>query len=243
MRYGILGDIHANLSALETVLACMRREGVDRLISVGDVVGYGAAPHECIQILREAGAQVVKGNHDAACVGEVDARLFNPYARAAVEWTHAELGAEEQQWLRGLPLVADLEHCCVVHATLDHPDRFDYVQAVEEADPSLDAMHSTVLFAGHTHVPVTILRLADDPRTAYTVEPEIALDDVRRAFVNVGAVGQPRDEDARAAYAIYDSDRARIWIQRVEYDVAREAARIRAAGLPGVLADRLFLGV
>src|SRR5688572_3686152 len=154
MRYGILGDIHANLSALETVLACMRRAGVDRLISVGDVVGYGAAPHECIQILREAGALVVKGNHDAACVGEVDARLFNPYARAAVEWTHAELGAEEQQWLRGLPLVADLEHCCVVHATLDHPDRFDYVQAVEEADPSLDAMHSTVLFAGHTHVPV-----------------------------------------------------------------------------------------
>lgn len=243
MRYGILGDIHANLSALEKVLECMRRDGVERLISVGDVVGYGAAPQECIHILRECGAVVVKGNHDAACVGELDARLFNPYARAAVEWTQSQLGPEEHGWLRALPLVAELEDCAVVHATLVRPERFDYVQATEDADPTLDVMRTQLCFAGHTHVPVTILRGTDDPRTAYTVEPEIALDDVRHAFVNVGAVGQPRDEDSRAAYAIYDTERARVWIRRTEYDVAREAARIRAAGLPGVLADRLFLGV
>ncbi len=243
MRYGILGDIHANLSALEKVLSCMDKEGVDRLISVGDVVGYGAAPQECIQILRERGAVVVKGNHDAACVGEIDVRYFNPYARAAVEWTHALLTTEEHEWLRSLPMIADLEDCSVVHATLAHPERFEYVQAVEDADPSLDEMKTPVCFVGHTHVPVTILRLNDDLRTAYTVDAEISLDDVSHALVNVGAVGQPRDEDSRAAYAIYDTTSARIRILRIEYDIACEAARIRAAGLPGVLADRLFLGV
>jgi predicted phosphodiesterase len=243
MRYGILGDIHANLSALEKVLSCLELEGVDRLISVGDVVGYGAAPHECIQILRETGALVVKGNHDAACVGEIDVRFFNPYARAAVEWTRSVLTSEEHGWLQGLPMIAELEHCCVVHATFDHPERFEYVQAVEDADPSLDEMKARVCFAGHTHVPVTILRLKDDLRTAYTVDPEISLEEVSHALVNVGAVGQPRDEDSRAAYAVFDTETSRVRILRTEYDVACEAARIRAAGLPGVLADRLFLGV
>lgn len=243
MRYGILGDIHSNLSALETVLAHIRREGVDHIVSVGDVVGYGAAPHECIQLLRECGATVVKGNHDAACVGEVDERLFNPYARTAIEWTRTQLGPDDLHWLQALPLVAQHGPLTVVHATLAHADRYDYVQAIEDADPSLDEMQTQVCVAGHTHVPVSILRLCDDPRTAYTVDSTIRLEEVRHAFVNVGAVGQPRDEDCRAAYAVYDTEAGCISILRVEYDIAREAARIRAAGLPGVLADRLFLGV
>ena len=243
MRYGILGDIHANHSALETVLGCFREAGVDRLISVGDVVGYGGSPRECIQLMRELDVTVVKGNHDAAVVKEIDVRYFNQFARAAVEWTVEHLSTEDLEWLRALPLQADLEHCTVVHATLHQPERFDYIQSVEDADPSLDEMGAAVCFAGHTHVPVTILRLNDDPRTAYTVDRELELTDVRQAFCNVGSVGQPRDEDARAAYAIYDSEAAHLAIHRVEYDIERAAARIREAGLPGVLADRLFHGV
>jgi diadenosine tetraphosphatase ApaH/serine/threonine PP2A family protein phosphatase len=243
MRYGILGDIHANLSALEKVLSCMRAAGVDRLLSVGDVVGYGASPRECIQLLRELDAVVVKGNHDAACVGEVDARYFNHFARAAVEWTQSVLTPEDLEWLRRLPLQAELDHCTVVHATLHEPERFDYIQSVEDADPSLNEMTSAVCFAGHTHVPVTILRLNDDPRTAYTVDAEVELGEVRQAFCNVGSVGQPRDEDSRAAYAIFDSEASHLAIHRVEYDIAAAADCIRAAGLPDVLADRLFHGV
>ncbi len=244
MKYGILGDIHGNLSALETVLEQFRLQAVDQVLSVGDIVGYGAAPRECIQLVRDAGAAVVMGNHDAAAIDRLDLVYFNNYAKAAVHWTRTVLQADDRSWLAALPLTLHLEHCSVAHGTLHRPEFFDYIQSPTDADPSLDIMPLPVCFVGHTHVPVTLLRLRDDPtRTAYTVEYEVDLDEACRSLVNVGSVGQPRDEDPRAAYAIFDSDRAKVWIHRIEYDVEREAARIRAAGLPSVLADRLFLGV
>lgn len=244
MKYGILGDIHSNLSALQAVLSCFEKESVDRIISVGDVVGYGAAPRECIELVRSVDAIVVKGNHDAACVGEIDIRYFNNYARDAVRWTQGVLTDKDCEWLAALPLTTDLDHCSVGHGTYHRPELFDYIQGPTDADPSLDAMFLPVCFVGHTHVPVTLMRLKDDPlRTAYTVDTEIDLAESIRVLVNVGSVGQPRDEESRAAYAIFDSEKGRVWIRRAKYDIEREAHRIRAAGLPGVLADRLFLGV
>ena len=244
MKYGILGDIHSNLSALEAVLGRFEAEGVDRIISVGDIVGYGAEPRECIELVRSIGAVVVKGNHDAACVGEIDLRYFNNYARAAVCWTQGVLTDDDRRWLSSLPFTVDLGDCYVGHGTYWKPELFDYIQSTTDADPSLDAMALPMCFVGHTHVPVTLLRLKEDPaHTAYTVDTEIDLAECVRTLVNVGSVGQPRDEDPRAAYAIYDSGRQRVWIRRAEYDIEREARRIRAVGLPRVLADRLFLGV
>lgn len=244
MKYGILGDIHSNVSALETVLARFDQLGVDRIISVGDVVGYGAAPSACIEMLRAHEAVVVQGNHDAAVVGQIDVLYFNHAAREAVRWTQSQLNRDECLWLSELPLVAELEHCEVGHGTYHRPELFDYVLSPTDADPSLDEMRSRVCFIGHTHVPKTLLRMRDDPlRTAHLVDDEVDLSDVHRALVNVGSVGQPRDDDPRAAYAILDSAADRVTIGRVDYDVAREAARIRAAGLPDVLAQRLFLGV
>lgn len=244
MKYGILGDIHANLSALTAVLDCLSRDRVDRIISVGDVVGYGAAPRECIALVREIDAVVVKGNHDAACVGEIDVRYFNNYARDAVRWTQSVVTERDCAWLAALPLIANLDDCSVGHGTYFRPELFDYIQSTTDADPSLDAMVLPVCFVGHTHVPVTLMRMRDDPlRTAYTVDSDVDLSDSARALINVGSVGQPRDEDPRAAYAIYDSEMERAWIRRVEYDIDAEAHRIRSAGLPRVLADRLYLGV
>jgi len=244
MKYGILGDIHGNLSALDVALAAFRDEHVERILSVGDVVGYGAAPRECIERLRQLDAVVVKGNHDAACTGEIEIRFFNNYARDAVRWTQSVLSQDELDWLRGLPLVAHLEHCSVAHGTYHRPELYDYIQSTTDADPSLDEMILPVCFVGHTHVPVTLLRLKDDPlRTAYTVDPEIDLSESARALVNVGSIGQPRDEDPRTAFAIYDSREDRVSILRAPYDIDVEARRIRSAGLPSVLADRLFLGV
>jgi len=244
MRYGILGDVHSNLSALRAVLECLERDVVDVVLSVGDIVGYGAAPEECIGVLRELEVAAVKGNHDAACVGEIDASYFNPMARAAVDWTRGRLGRADLEWLRALPMVLHFSDCSVAHGTLSSPEKYEYIQSVEDADPSLDAMHTPVCFVGHTHVPVAMLRMTSDPsRTAYTLEPQLDLDELSRALVNVGSVGQPRDEDPRAAYGLYDSDLAKVWVRRVEYDIAAEAHRIRKAGLPGMLADRLFFGV
>lgn len=244
MKYGILGDIHANLSALQTALDQMDRAQVDAVLSVGDVVGYGAAPKECIDLLREVGAIVVKGNHDAACTGELDDRHFNAYARAAVKWTRDNLSLEEIHWLVELPMTATLEHCQVSHGTLYRPELFDYIMSTTDADPSLDIMERPVCFVGHSHVPITLMRLREEPdRTAYTLDADIDVGEARASLVNVGSVGQPRDEDPRTAYAIYDTDAARVQVLRSEYDIELEAHRIRDAGLPTVLADRLFLGV
>lgn len=243
MRYAILGDIHANLSALESVLAEVDARGIEAIVQVGDVVGYGAAPTEVIQVLRERQAVVVKGNHDAACVGELDARLFNGDARAGVKFTAKELTKADETWLAQLPLVAHGEHFSVAHGTLHRPERFDYIQNTADADPSLDMLDRPVCFVGHTHVPVTIMRLSDAPhRTSYTIERSVDLSESTVALVNVGSVGQPRDEDSRAAYAIYDTETCQVEMHRVEYDIEKEADRIIRAGLPKMLADRLFLG-
>jgi len=244
MKYGILGDIHGNLSALQEAIRSLDEEKVDVLISVGDVVGYGAAPSECIEILASREAVVVKGNHDAACAGELDDLAFNPYARAAVAWTQARLNREEVDWLRGLPMTADLEHCQVAHGTLHRPELYDYVLSITDADPSLEDQQRLVCFVGHTHVPLTVVRLREDPSvSAYAFDAELELDEVAKALVNVGSVGQPRDEDPRTAFAIYDTSERKIWLRRREYDIQAEADRIRRAGLPDVLADRLALGV
>lgn len=244
MKYGVLGDIHANLSALSTALHALDAEGVDRVLSVGDVVGYGAAPRECIALLRERGITVVKGNHDAAVVGELDDRFFNPYARTAVAWTRRTIASDDAEWLRALPLVETLDHVQVAHGTLFKPELFDYILSTTDADPSLDVLERPVCFVGHSHVPIVLMRCVDAPdRTAYTFDADVDLTDTTGAVVNVGSVGQPRDEDPRTAWAVYDSDSRVARILRATYDIDREAARIRSAGLPEVLAERLRLGV
>lgn len=244
MKYGVLGDIHGNLTALQTTLDHLQDQGVDVVLSLGDVVGYGAAPSDCIALLREVDAVVVQGNHDAAVAGSLDLLYFNQYAREAVRWTRTVMSDEELRWLADLPLLVDLEHCSAAHGTYVNPERFDYIQSTTDGDPSLDAMRRPVCFVGHTHVPVTLLRLTEDPhRTAYTCEEVLDLSEVHRALVNVGSVGQPRDDDPRTACAVYDTELESIVLHRLEYDIEREADRIRRAGLPGVLGDRLFLGV
>jgi diadenosine tetraphosphatase ApaH/serine/threonine PP2A family protein phosphatase len=244
MKYGILGDIHGNLSALRAAVDLLKDAGVDTIVSVGDVVGYGAAPGDCIAILRELDAVVVKGNHDAAAAGQIDLMYFNQFAREAVRWTQSVLDARDLDWLGKLPYIVDLEDCSVAHGTYHKPELFDYVQSPSDGDPSLDAMRRPVCFIGHTHLPVMLLRLADDPhRTAYTTEDFVHLHDARKALINVGSVGQPRDDDPRTAVAIFDSTEDTYSLRRVEYDIDMEAERIRRAGLPAVLADRLYLGV
>ena len=243
MKYGVLGDIHGNLSALETVLGCMDQERVDRLISVGDVVGYGAAPRDCIRILQERRAHVVLGNHDAACVDLLDASTFNNYARAAVTWTKGVLTREDRAWLHALPMTVHLEHCSVAHGTLHRPELYDYIQSTTDADPSLDEMPLPVCFVGHSHVPVALLRLRDDPtRTFYTKDAVVDTDEAHRALINVGSVGQPRDRNPAAAFGILDTKKNEYVLKRTPYDVAKTQKKIRAQGLPSFLADRLAAG-
>lgn len=246
MRYGLLGDIHANLFALDAVLEAMSREGIDRYVHVGDVVGYGAQPAECLARLREIGCDIVCGNHDCAVAGRLDAAYFNPFAREAVEWTRATLSAADIRFLTALPFVRRYDAFVLVHGTLHEPEMFHYLQSIPEAERSLAVLDRPACFVGHSHVPVAFF--GGPPGSggrvpvSYSLDPLVPVDPAGRTIVNIGSVGQPRDDDPRAAYAVYDTDAREVTIKRVAYDVEGAVKSILAAGLPEILGERLRWG-
>ncbi len=244
MRIGILGDIHGNLEALNAVVEAAANERIDEWVQVGDIVGYGPEPSACIDIVRRLNCIVCLGNHDAAVLGMLDTAYFNSYARSAIEWTRTRLRATDYDFLRSLQLVVQKRDYTVVHGTLHMPDLFGYVVSQVEAFDSLSLQTTPLCFVGHSHVPAIYVQRG--PREVDWInqsEMEYSLPKGLKALVNVGSVGQPRDEDPRAAFAIYDSDSRIISIRRVNYDIASVQRKIRAAGLPEMLAHRLSLGV
>lgn len=244
MRYAILGDIHANLSALEAVLEALEPLGVDSILSIGDLVGYGPSPREVLERVQAAGIVSVRGNHDEACSGQIEPLFFSDSARRVAEWTRGELSDEEKRWLASLPLTLDLEGCSLAHATYDYPREYRRVTTLRDARATLEQIPSRVCFVGHTHVPVAVLqREMGSGELTFSVSNDLDLSETHRALINPGSVGQPRDEDPRAAFGIFDTETSRYQLHRVPYDIAREAERVRRAGIPGFLADRLALGV
>ncbi len=240
MRYGILGDIHGNLEALETVVAGLRKEGVDHFISVGDVVGYGADPSACIQVLRDIKATVVAGNHDWAAIGKLDTTFFNVYAKEAVDWTADTLSDEERRWIGDLPLIKIVDdNITVGHATLFEPDRFNYIQTYYDAARSINTMETPLAVLGHSHVPLAFLM---NESLRLSVATKIDLSKIKKALINVGSIGQPRDENAKAAYALYDSETQIYRLKRARYDIRKTCSKILEVGLPQILAERLKYG-
>jgi diadenosine tetraphosphatase ApaH/serine/threonine PP2A family protein phosphatase len=239
VRYGIFGDIHGNGDALEAVLAEMERQKVDELICLGDIVGYGAQPRECVARIRELGCMCLAGNHDHAAIGKLDIDFFNLYAREAAVWTRAMLSPEDREFLAGQGFVEHLPGFAVVHGSLHGPEMFNYISTIFDADLSFEALDKPVLFYGHTHIPLTFF---DTKPMTYTMDAEIPVGDGTRALINVGSVGQPRDEDPRACFAVYDDAEGVVRLIRKEYDVELAARRIVEAGLPEPLAMRLQLG-
>ena len=246
MKIGILGDIHANAEALRAVVEALRREAVDQWVQVGDIVGYGPEPSACIDIVRELGCITCLGNHDAAVLGRLDTSYFNNFARAAIHWTAPRLRPSDYEFLTGLQLVERRPEFTVVHGTLHMPEQFGYVITVVEAMDSLEEQATRLCFVGHSHVPAIYLRKNGNPRDIHVVphsESEISYRGFDRVLMNVGSVGQPRDEDPRAAYGVVDTALEIASIRRVHYDIASVQRKIREAGLPEVLANRLSLGV
>ena len=246
MKIGILGDIHGNAEALRAVVEVLRREAVDTWVQVGDIVGYGPEPSVCIDIVKELGCVTCLGNHDAAVLGRLDTSYFNNFARAAIHWTAPQLRPSDYEFLNALELVVERPEFTVVHGTLHMPEQFGYVISVVEAMESLEQQKTRLCFVGHSHVPAIYLRRDSNPRDIHVVphsEAEISYREFDRVLMNVGSVGQPRDEDPRAAYGLVDTDLEIASIRRVHYDIAGVQQKIRDAGLPEVLANRLSLGV
>ncbi len=238
-KIGILGDIHSNIEALRAVLKALDAEGVARLACTGDVVGYGASPCECIALVRERCETVVAGNHDFGAVGKKPLDYFNSAAREAIHWTAKRLSDNERLWLSSLPLVVAREEYQLVHASFDEPLEFSYIFEPMEAAASFEKQPGALAFFGHTHWPCAFF---DGEPVRVQIERVVPLDSPGKILVNPGSVGQPRDSDPRAAYAVLDTDRRKVSLRRAEYDIASAADKIIAAGLPASLAERLSYG-
>jgi predicted phosphodiesterase len=239
MRFAVIADIHGNLEALQTVLQDTKDQRCTHYVCLGDVVGYGANPKECLGIIREMGMPCVKGNHDEYCSTDEALEGFNPHAAEAVHWTRRQLSAEDRQWLRDLKYSRMVNNFTIVHATLDAPHRWGYVFDKLAAATSFTYQNTPVCFFGHTHVPVAFMR---DTVVRGGTYSKFKVDPAKKYFVNVGAVGQPRDNNPKAAYVVYDMLESTMELRRLDYDIAGAQAKIRAAGLPDRLAERLEYG-
>ncbi|MDO8612945.1 MAG: metallophosphoesterase family protein [Dehalococcoidia bacterium] len=286
MRIAIVSDVHANLAALEAVLRHAQAPGpIDGIWCLGDTVGYGPQPSQCVARLREAGATLVAGNHDRAATGKMGTEEFNPDAATAALWTRDHL-EDAAAYLDSLPEVArasaaqgrpdrigappekgrsaglkaappetelnagpkpgaHAEEFTLVHGTLRWP-LWEYLYSYEAARAHLERQETPFSLVGHTHVPMLVAEGAEFEHGCemYYLEDggSVPLTEERRLVVNPGGVGQPRDGDPRAAYAIYDTDARTVTVHRVEYDIGATQALMEAAGLPRRLIDRLAVG-
>ena len=240
MRYAIISDIHGNIQALEAVLERIADLGVDRLLCLGDIVGYGARPGECILRVRKACGIVLLGNHDAAAVGRTSIDYFNPVARSAIEWTTRALSAEDVEYLKGLPLVHDNGDLAVTHATYSNPETWEYLFSTFDASIEFDLFKGEILFYGHTHYPI-VFELEGSEINHHQVG-ELTFRRGCRYLVNVGSVGQPRDGNPDACFLVFDPDDRHIEFHRVPYDVEGAQRDILGTSIPEELARRLSLG-
>ncbi len=246
MRTALLADIHSNLEALQACLAHARREGAERFAFLGDLLGYGADPLACLDIvagLVAAGSPAVRGNHDDACLGGILPGMSYA-ARDAIYWTRERLGPRERDFLAGLPLAVNEEDRLYVHASADRPEAWTYITGAQEASHAFAATKARIVFVGHVHHPLLYFTTpGGEPRPFQPVPGvPLPLSEFRRWLVIVGSVGQPRDGNPAACYAIHDPAAGTLTHYRVPYDVQATATKILGAGLPERLAWRLIAG-
>jgi diadenosine tetraphosphatase ApaH/serine/threonine PP2A family protein phosphatase len=247
MRIAFLADIHANLEAFTACLADVERQQIDKLVYLGDIVGYGADPGPCVDIVQQyqaLGAAVVRGNHDVAVIGDAAFKL-NSAAAAAIAWTRSVLTSVQIEFLRSLPLKIEDERRLYVHASAAKSASFPYIHSLREAGESLLATPAALTVVGHVHDPALYHISAAGKVMGFIPKGStpIPLSAQRRWLAVMGAVGQPRDGNPSAAYGVFDTRVAEMTFVRVPYDVETAQTKIRAAGLPDLLWQRLAAGI
>ncbi|MEW5798480.1 MAG: metallophosphoesterase family protein [Bacteroidota bacterium] len=233
MTIAIISDIHSNLEALTVVLNEIERLKIRQVYCLGDVVGYGANPNECIHLLWERNIPCVAGNHDKAAIKEIDIDDFSDAARSGIAWTRSVLTHESIQYLKSLPLSLVEHGIMFVHSSPDEPQEFRYLIYPEDTLFSYKAFSVPLCVVGHTHRPVVF---CEDMVSTHIVRD-------KKFIVNAGSVGQPRDGNWRACFMLVDTDAWSIEYVRLEYDVKTAREKILAAGLPKKLGDRLLVGI
>jgi diadenosine tetraphosphatase ApaH/serine/threonine PP2A family protein phosphatase len=245
MRIALITDIHANREGFEACLAAIERHHVDRIVILGDIVGYGADPVWCVEkvrALQENGAIVIRGNHDEAAARETDA--MGSSAHIAMSWTRGVLEPKDRAFLGNLPLSVEDEDRLYIHASAAAPSRWTYIVDNQDAGAHFAASRSRLSFCGHVHQP-TLYGLSEQgkiSRFSPNNDCELPLLAQRRWLAVIGSAGQPRDGDPQAGYGLYNTVTRELRFMHVPYDIDSAAGKIRAAGLPEALASRLFRG-
>jgi diadenosine tetraphosphatase ApaH/serine/threonine PP2A family protein phosphatase len=233
MRIAVISDIHANLAAFHSALAKIDTLAVEKIFCLGDIVGYGPRPNECVDLVRERCAVVIKGNHDSGVIGETPLSYFNEYGRAAIVWTTETISRENRDFIEALDFTWTDDTVTLVHASPNDPPAWNYVFTWEDARECFHHFATELCFIGHTHVPFVV----GEDASVNIFRPDF------RCLINVGSIGQPRDGNPNAAFGLLDTERQTYESIRVEYDIQLTAAEIRKQGLPGLLAQRLFRGI
>jgi predicted phosphodiesterase len=243
MRIAVISDIHANIEALEAVIADIKKQNVDDTICLGDIVGYGANPNECIDLVKKTCSLTLLGNHDAAAVGLLSTQHFNIHAKIAIEWTTGNLTPPSQAFLKSLPLKENKATHTFVHATPYEPNMWYYITSLEEAAFNFQFFETVFCFVGHTHIPIIIVLEAEKEVYVHQGEhlPYGELSNVR-FLINVGSVGQPRDRNSNSCYGIIDTEAKTFSYQRIAYDVQKAQAKMRKIKMPEFLINRLEEG-
>jgi len=232
MRIAIISDIHGNREALDTALEDITHRGVDSVVCLGDIVGYGPDPGYCIERVRDETSNVVLGNHDEAVFWPQKSMDFNHVARAAVQWTIRNLNEDQTTYLKNLPRSLSMQDILFVHSAPGDAGRWPYIFSNFEARMYFSKFKERLAFVGHSHVP-----------GIFAEEPSVAdFNGHDRFIINVGSIGQPRDRDKRLSYGILDTVAATYENIRLDYDVQTTASKILENGLPASLAERLFVG-
>jgi diadenosine tetraphosphatase ApaH/serine/threonine PP2A family protein phosphatase len=240
-RFAIFSDVHSNLEALEAVLADIRAQRVGKMICLGDIVGYGPNPAECLETIRSLSCPVVLGNHDEACIEPGAAERLNEYAQAGIAFSRNQLSHAQKEWLRNRPLKLDFDDFTVIHSSLDDDEPWQYVLSPMDARRHFLFQEKRLCFCGHTHKPAVWTQEGKEIRVlAPGGDFTFAL--TGRTLINVGSVGQPRNLRPEACYVIYNRAGPSINFRFVSYDVKQTQVKILAAGLPQFLAQRLALG-
>lgn len=233
MRLAILSDIHANAEALRTALAAVENQNVDRIVCLGDVVGYGPDPEACIDLVREHCAATLLGNHDEAVAKNKGLKALPQTGQQAALLHREWLSDDQRDWLSSLPLTHTIDNALLVHASPDEPGAWKRIDSYRLVHAQFAAFEQPICFVGHSHKPVVVSDTLGVTRVRQG----------HRFIVDVGSIGQPRDHDPRLAYAIFDTDSFQLETHRMHYDVAKTVARMHTRGLPKELGERLERGI
>ena len=236
MRAAFISDIHGNLEALEVVLKYIDEQEIDRIYCLGDVVGYGPNPNECVDLVREKCRVVLMGNHDYAAIGRANIDYFNEYARRAAYWTMEQLTDENHAYLTSLPFTHQNDEIIMLHASPTNPRHWYYVLSQHEAKIEMNAFIQPLCFIGHSHVPVIFSESQMFREEVFICVPG------EKYIVNAGSTGQPRDGNPNSCFAVFDDEKRQIEYIRLKYNIQKTHKKIIKAGLPHFLAERLLKG-